>query len=203
MVHKFIETSNTVGKELKAIVPANLKGPAFHCPQYIKNLSHEKHMAYKNIKPLSESENIDSYLNQFSAFNSLCTTIKKVKRKLRSNLYKANIISVGKHFFEKSFRLGWRGLKKLAKPNFSVSRNTIIKDKNGQEILSPSDQLNSRAEHYEELASDVTGHSLNRSYWERVLCSIHHNELTWDINGPISLNEIKDTVLSMKNNKKL
>ena len=201
MVHKFIETSNTVGKELKAIVPANLKGPAFHCPQYIKNLSHEKHMAYKNIKPLSESENIDSYLNQFSAFNSLCTTIKKVKSKLRSNLYKANIISVGKHFFEKSFRLGWRGLKKLAKPNFSVSRNTIIKDKNGQDILSPSDQLNRWAEHYEELASDVTGHSLNRSYWERVLCSIHHNELTWDINGPISLNEIKDTVLSMKNNK--
>jgi len=49
MVDKFLDTTNSIGKEIKAIVPANLKGTAFHCPQYIKNLSHEKHIAYKNI----------------------------------------------------------------------------------------------------------------------------------------------------------
>jgi len=53
MVDMFLDTTNSIGKEIKAIVPANLKGPAFHCPQYIKNLSHEKHIAYKDIKPLN------------------------------------------------------------------------------------------------------------------------------------------------------
>jgi len=32
MVDKFLDTTNSIGKEIKAIVPANLKGPAFHCP---------------------------------------------------------------------------------------------------------------------------------------------------------------------------
>ncbi|OUM67183.1 hypothetical protein PIROE2DRAFT_5451 [Piromyces sp. E2] len=54
MVDKFLETSNDIGKEIKAIIPSNLKGLFFHCPQYIKNLSHEKHIAYKNIKPLAD-----------------------------------------------------------------------------------------------------------------------------------------------------
>ncbi|OUM69339.1 hypothetical protein PIROE2DRAFT_2850 [Piromyces sp. E2] len=95
MVDKFLETSKDIGKKIKAIVPSNLKGPSFYCPQYIKNLSHEKHIAYKNIKPFADCSDIDNYLNQFTIYNSLCTTIKKVKKKkFRSNLYKANIASI-------------------------------------------------------------------------------------------------------------
>ena len=51
MVDKFLDTANSIGKEIKAIVPANLKGPAFHCPQYIKNLSHEKHIPKRILNP--------------------------------------------------------------------------------------------------------------------------------------------------------
>jgi len=201
MVSKFIKTSNAVGKDVKAIVPSNLKGPAFHCPQYIKNLSHEKHMAYRKIKPLSECGDIDSYLEQFSRYHKLCKTIKKVKSKYRSCLYKANIATIGDHFISRNFRLGWQGLKKIAKPSFSTLRKINIKNKYGQDLHSPTEQLNRWAEHYEELASDVTGHSLNRSYWENIFLSNHRNSVTWDINEPITIEEIRDTVLSMKNNK--
>ncbi|OUM70091.1 hypothetical protein PIROE2DRAFT_1769 [Piromyces sp. E2] len=136
---KFFETSNDIGKEINAIVPSNLKGPSFHCPQYIKNLSHEKHIAYKNFKPLTDCSDIDT-----------------------------NIASIGKHFIEKNFKLGWKGLKKLAKPY---------------------------------LASDVSGHSLNRDYWERIFRFNNRNSDTWDINQPITTEEIKNTILSMKNIK--
>ena len=50
--------------------------------------------------------------------NNFCISIKKIESKFRSNLYKANIVSVDKHFLEKSFKLGWNGLKKLAKPRY-------------------------------------------------------------------------------------
>jgi len=39
-------------------------------------------------------------------YYSLSTTIKKIKRKFQSKLYKANIVSVGMHFLEKSFKSG-------------------------------------------------------------------------------------------------
>ena len=92
--------------------------------------------------------------------------IKKIKRKFPSNLYKANIVSVGKHFLEKSFKSGWNGLKKLAKPRYSSTQQSTIKDKNEHDLMTPSEQLKRWAEHYEDLASDVTGHSLNRAYWK-------------------------------------
>jgi len=37
MVEKFINTANNIGKDIKAFIPTNLKGSAFHCPYYIKN----------------------------------------------------------------------------------------------------------------------------------------------------------------------
>jgi len=43
MVENFINTANNIGKDIKAFIPTNLKGHAFHCPYYIKKkLSHEK-----------------------------------------------------------------------------------------------------------------------------------------------------------------
>ena len=50
VVEKFINTANNIGKDIKAFIPTNLKGSAFHCPYYIKKLSHEKHIAFRNIK---------------------------------------------------------------------------------------------------------------------------------------------------------
>jgi len=105
MVQKFIDTSNAIGKDIKALVPTFQHTPDFHCPYYVRKLSHEKYIAYMNIKPLSNCENIENYLNQFSSYNKICRIIKKIKSKFRSNMYKANVVSMGKLFVEKNFRL--------------------------------------------------------------------------------------------------
>ena len=50
MVNKFMETANKVGDKVHDRVPCDLKGSAFHCPYYVKKLSHEKHVAFNEIK---------------------------------------------------------------------------------------------------------------------------------------------------------
>ena len=66
MVEKFINTVNNIWKDIKAFISTNLKGSAFHCPYYIKKLSLEKHIAFRNIKPYYNCENVDNYLEQFN-----------------------------------------------------------------------------------------------------------------------------------------
>ena len=79
--------------------------------------------------------------------------------------------------------------------------SSVLKDKQGKYLFSHSDQLNRFAEHYSELASDVTHHSLDNKYWENLFGSNPNNNPTWDINDPITMEEIHNTVLDMKNNK--
>jgi len=201
MVSKFINTSLEVGKNVKAIIPANLKGPAFHCPSYIKRTAEMKHFYYKSIKPLFNCSDIDSYLDQFNKFNEFCKKLKRIKSKFRAARYKANIISTGKHFVNKDYRRGWQNLKKLAKSSYSRAPSLIIKSKFGKDIVSPKEQLSRWAEHYKDLASDVTGHSLSESYWNLTLRNYDFKEDTWDINDPILLSEIRKSVLEMKKNK--
>ena len=62
MVENFINTANNMGKDIKAFIPTNLKGSGFHCLYYIKKLSHEKHIVFRNIKPYFNCENVDIYL---------------------------------------------------------------------------------------------------------------------------------------------
>jgi len=92
MVEKFINTANNIGKDIKAFIPTNLKGSSFHCPYYIKKLSHEKHIAFRNIKPYFNCENVDNYLEQFNKYKKLCKLITKTKSKFRSARFKANIV---------------------------------------------------------------------------------------------------------------
>ena len=44
-------------------------------------------------------------------------------------------------------------------------------------------------------------HSLDKEYWEKVLGPPPENSTIWNINDPITLPEIQETILSMKNNK--
>jgi len=71
----------------------------------------------------------------------------------------------------------------------------------GNFLFSHSDQLNRFAEHYSELASDVTQRSLDNEYWVSLFGTNPDNNTTWDINDPIIMEEIQNTVLDMKNNK--
>ena len=61
--------------------------------------------------------------------------------------------------------------------------------------------MNRFAEHYNELASDLTQHSLDNEYWVNLFGTNPNNNLTLDINDPITMEEIQNTVLDMKTNK--
>jgi len=126
--------------------------------------------------------------------------LKKLKSTLRSNRYKANIVKINNLFISKDYSHGWRSLKKISKPAYSASTLHLVKSKSGQDLFDPNDQLKRWAEHYKDLASDSTGHSLNQDYWANFLRNNPCNPNTWNINDPISLSDIRNTLLSMKRN---
>ena len=146
-------------------------------PYFIKRISHEKHLAYLNIKPFHDLNNVDDYLEQFDKYRSLCDLLRKTKSKFRSASYKANIIHIGNHFLNNKYREGWKSLKKIYKLYFSNPRASTIKSKEGYDIVSPKKQLVRWFEHYKDLASDQSGHSLDRHYWSRVFRSYTLNPI--------------------------
>jgi len=85
IVKEFINTSISVGKEIKAFIPSKFKGPVFHCPEYVKKISITKHLAYENIKPFSDCPWMANYLDQFTQYHKLFKDLKKIKNTLRSN----------------------------------------------------------------------------------------------------------------------
>ena len=87
----------------------------------------------------------------------------------------------------------------MAKPSCSSTSLTCIKSKFGQDIISPTKQLDRWAEYYKDLASDPTDHSLNCNYWNRALRNINFSSTAWNTNGPITIDDIKNTISSMKN----
>jgi len=186
MVNKFIDTANNIGDKIKARVPSDLKGTAFHCPYYIKKLSHEKHIAYNKIKKFTlnnELTNIDEFLELNRNYTEICRSIKSIKYNIQSLRYKKIIESACEDFLNKDDRRAWLKLKKISKPSFSSSSPSyIIKDKTGKYLFSRADQLNRFAEHYEDLASDITSHSLNKDYWEKLFDVHSSNNRTWNIN---------------------
>jgi len=82
-----------------------------------------------------------------------------------------------------------------------IEKITSLHDLNGNPIISLVDQLKRFGEHYQLLASDVTKHSLDKSYLKNVLGPPPENSSIWNINSPITMSEIQETVLSMKINK--
>jgi len=101
-------------------------------------------------------------------------------------------------FVTKKARNAWLKLKKLSHPMYSNSiSSSVLKDKQGNFVFSHSDQLNRFAEHYSELASDVIQHSLDNEYWENLFGIDPNNNPTWDINDPITMEEIQNTVPDM------
>ena len=205
MLNKFIDTANRVGDNIKARVPADLKGSAFHCPYEVKKLSHEKHLAFMRIKRFrldSNLNNLDEFLELNRAYMETCDYIRSIKSNLRKNRFKKSVKEACDYFSNSDPRRGWSNLKKISKPMFSSpSSPNILKDKNGNCLYTHQDILNRFGEHYENLASDVTNHSLNREYWEASLTNSEFHNITWNINDPITMKEIQETVLHMKNNK--
>jgi len=204
MISKFVQTSNKVGDDVKARIPSNLPGSVFHCPHFIKKLSHEKHLRYVKIKNFTinhDASNISEFLELTESYKIMCDTIKDIKKNIRKNLFLDSVKKVCDDFVNNNNRKGWQGLRKLSRPSFSsTSSPNYLKSSDGRYLFSNEDKLQRFAEHYEILASDVTGHSRDDIFWENRFASLPFNP-EWDINGPITISEIYETVSSMKNNK--
>jgi len=205
MVNIIIESSNKVGDKVHARVPCNLKGSAFHCPYYIKKLSHEKHIAFYKIKKFSldpNLENLDNFLNLLREHKNICGKVRSIKFSIKSKQFHQSIESVCNDFRNKNARSAWLKPKKLSHPMYSNSTSSsVLRDKQSNYLFSHSDQLNRFAKHYSELSSDVTQHSLDNEYWVNLFGINPNNNPTWDINDPINMEDIQSTVLDIKNNK--
>ena len=92
-------------------------------------------------------------------------------------------------------------LIQIFKPVYSASTLHLVKSKSGQDPFDPNDQLKPWAEHNKDLASDSTIYSLDQDYQVNIFLNNPRNPNTWNINNPISLSDIRNTVLSMKHNK--
>ena len=111
-------------------------------------------------------------------------------------------------FIQGDPRKAWDGLKKLTESFSSSSSSTInssssnvLKDRNGKLLCTPQDLVDRFGEHYEALASDITGHSLDQQYWQECLGPPPLDTIEWNINGPITMDEIQKAVRSMQCNK--
>ena len=94
MVSKFIDTANKVGNEIHARIPNDLKGSAFHCPAYIKKLSHEKHLLFYRIRKFElepDLSNLQLFLKLNSEYANLSDYIKNIKK--TSEKYVLKILS--------------------------------------------------------------------------------------------------------------
>jgi len=82
---------------------------------------------------------------------------------IKSKQFHQSIESACNDFRNKNGRSAWLKLKKLSHPICSNSiSSSILKDKQDNFLFSHSDQLNRFAEHYSELASYITQHSLDK-----------------------------------------
>ena len=87
---KFIETANIVGDKVHARVPCDIKGSAFHCPYYIKKLSHEKHVAFYKIIKFSlgpNLENLDDFLKLLCEYKNIFSKIRSIKFSIKSKQF--------------------------------------------------------------------------------------------------------------------
>jgi len=129
MVNKFIEIANKVGDKVHARVPCDLKGSAFHCPYYIKKLSHEKHVAFNEIKNFSlgpNLENLDEFLNLLREYKNICDKVRSIKFSIKLKQFHQSIESVCIDFRNKNARSAWLKLKKLSHPMYSNSISSSV-----------------------------------------------------------------------------
>ena len=118
-------------------------GSAFHCPYYIKKLSHEKHVEFYEIKNFSigpNLENLDEFLNLLREYKNICGKVRSIKFSIKSKQFHQSIESVFNDFRNKNVKSAWLKIKKLYHPMYSNSTSSsVLKDKQGNILFSHSD----------------------------------------------------------------
>ena len=152
--------------------------------------------------------------------------MKKIKSNIRKNRYHRTLVEVCNSFIHDDPRKAWGKLKKLTQlfhPNSTSSHSpssNVLRDAKGNILCTPQDLVKRFGEYYQALTSDVTGHSLDQQYWQERLgdccCScryqpsslndsqshpLTHPPPVWNINGPITMDEIEKVIRQMKNDK--
>ena len=108
---KLLDTADKIGDDIGARIPSNLKGSPFHCPHYIKKLSHEKHTLYKKLefsmRTSSETTvaltlfqaRLDEFLALNKEYSDLCEKIIYIKKFIRRNHFDNYIVESIFFFF--------------------------------------------------------------------------------------------------------
>jgi len=194
----FVSTANSIADELEIVSTPDIHESMFHMSQKIFNLQKLKVKAYKDIKKLGSVRALDDYIRLINNYQKLCDNIHKMCNHFRMLEYQ-HWVSVGCQLaINKDSRNWWKWIKKNTKigksSNFSLHP---IKDNDDNIVYSSREQLNVWHDHYEKLASDSTGHSLYKPFWSN---PANHklynfsNNIEWDINGEISIEEIRSAI---------
>jgi len=113
--------------------------------------------------------------------------VRLIKFSIKSKQFHPSIESACNDYRNKKAGSAWLKLKKLSHPMYSNSiSSSVLKDKQGNFFFfffifshSKSIKLNRFAEHYSELASDVTQHTLDNEYWVSLFGSNPNNNPSW------------------------
>jgi len=171
--------------------------------QKIFDMRKLKMKAYKDIKRLGSTQDLDNFMKLISKYVKLIDIIRKKCNHLRKLDY-LHCIKIGFQLaINKDSRKWWKWIKRNIKTGkfFGCSSNPI-KNKNGDIITSTSDQLKIWHDYYKNLSSESTGHGLYKPYWSNPVNKILHKyyeNQKWNINQDISIDEIVKAIESTLN----
>ena len=173
--------------------------------QSIFNLQKIKMKLYKELTKRNSLHDLDSFLRNIEKYKKLCDIIHKKCNDFRKQEY-LHWIQVGCEYMKShNPKKAWKWIKRTAKIGKICSSSLQpIKDKHGKLVTSTEDQLVVWHDHYEKLASDPSGDSLNLDSWyddpsnPRFFIRKRHE---WDINQEISIDEIIDAITAIPNYK--
>jgi predicted metal-binding protein len=86
---------------------------------YIKKLSHEKHVAFNEIKKFSlgpNIENLDEFLNLLREYKNICGKVRSIKFSIKSKQFHQSIESACNDFRNKNVRSAWLKIKEAISP---------------------------------------------------------------------------------------
>jgi len=140
---------------------------------YPYNEYDESSLSEVEVAAITEFTHLDDQSDLITKYRELCDRCKAIKSNLRKNRFHRTLMEVCSDFIQGDPRKAWDGLKKLTESFSSSSSSTInssssnvLKDRNGKLLCTPQDLVDRFGEHYEALASDITGHSLDQQYWQ-------------------------------------
>jgi len=202
---EFVSTAFAIANDLNITSYDEIIKASFHMSQGIFNLQKIKMKLYRELTKKNSLHDLSSFLNKVDKYLNLCKVIHKKCNEYRKQEY-LHWIKVGCEYVKShNPKKAWKWIHRTAKTGkkFSVTSKPI-KDKNGNLVSSTEEQLVVWHDHFEKLASDPSGVSLDLDSWYATPSNsrfiLPYND-EWDINQEISIEEIKTAIMNIPNYK--